>query len=64
MLAARQVALIARSTNLRQACFPLQSFLMNSNQTAMLCTSAIRKDIDSAAKYIGAGFLKFSFKFI
>ncbi|KAL7069957.1 hypothetical protein ACQ4LE_011130 [Meloidogyne hapla] len=55
MLAARQVALIARSANLRQSCFPLQTFLFNSNQSALLSTSAIRKDIDSAAKYIGAG---------
>ncbi|KAF7631032.1 ATP-synt_C domain-containing protein [Meloidogyne graminicola] len=55
MLAVRQVSLIARSPNLRQTCLPIQSFLTYYNQTALLSTSAIRKDIDSAAKYIGAG---------
>ena len=58
-LASRQVAIIARSSNLRQFVggFPVQA-IFTPNQAMMFSTSAIRKDIDSAAKYIGAGFFE------
>ena len=51
-LASRQVAIIARSSNLRQFVggFPVQA-IFTPNQAMMFSTSAIRKDIDSAAKY-------------
>ena len=54
MLAAR----LATSAARRPANFgrlPIQSFLATNTQFMMLSTSAVRKDIDSAAKYIGAG---------
>lgn len=57
-LASRQVAIIARSSNLRPIFFPVQAMFQPS-QTMMFSTTAVRKDIDSAAKYIGAGFCCF-----
>jgi hypothetical protein len=57
MLLARQVALIPRPAALgRLSQCPSMLYASPNKAVMMLSTSAVRKDIDSAAKYIGAGF--------
>jgi hypothetical protein len=59
MLPTRQIVLATRNPAMfgRLSCYPMALANSNQNMLMLISTSAIRKDIDSAAKYIGAGFI-------